>query len=107
MKESLLRTAINRVMQMELYFEVLQKAADENPDAIREDDSLKAALQILMQYYEGGQWLRDYELDEKGLFPQNMKRGVLSQDAVYNFLDRIRSADAPINIPEISADEPI
>lgn len=74
---------------MELYFDMLQQAANSDPHSLREDVSLKAVLQTLVQYYESGQWLRDYELDEKGLLPQNLKRGVLAQDAVYDFLDRI------------------
>ncbi len=86
----MIQEAANRVRQMERYFDALQKAADENPDGFREDASIQTMLRSLVRYYESGQWLQDYELDEKGLFPQHMKRGVLAQDAVYNFLDRIK-----------------
>ena len=41
---------------------------------------------LLFCYYDSGQWLRDYETDEAGLLPKDLKRGVLSEDAVYNFL---------------------
>lgn len=67
---------------MEACFDRLQSIADE--DAVSRE-----MLQTLTQYYESGQWLQDYELDEKGLLPQDMKRGILAQDAVYDFLDRI------------------
>ena len=40
----------------------------------------------LEQYYTGGQWRKDYEDDDAGRLPHNLKRGVLSEDAVYNFL---------------------
>ena len=60
----MMQEAIDRVRQMEQYFDMLQKVANENPDALRENTSIKAALQILTQYYENGQWLQDYELDE-------------------------------------------
>ena len=43
-------------------------------------------LNTLILYYEGGQWLKDYEADEKGLLPENLKRGVLSEDGVYNLI---------------------
>lgn len=89
----MIQEATERVRQMELYFDLLQEAADTNPDALREDASIRAILQTLIRYYEGGQWLQDYELDEKGLFPQDLKRGVLSQDAVYHFLCQIESDD--------------
>ena len=87
----MIQEAVERIRQMELYFEMLQKIESKNPQALREEDSIKESLQTLTQYYESGQWLHDYELDEKGLLPQNLKRGVLAQDAVYDFLDRIKN----------------
>ena len=86
----MIQEAVNRVRKMEQCFAVLQKAENENPDVFREDASIQAMLQILVQYYESGQWLKDYELDEKGLLPQSLKRGILAQDAVYDFLCRIK-----------------
>lgn len=77
------------IRQMEIYFDMLQSAADKNPSVLREDASIKNILQILIQYYENGQWLQDYELDEQGLLPQDLKRGVLSEDAVYHFLGQL------------------
>ena len=41
---------------------------------------------ILENYYTSGQWLKDYEADEQGLLPEGLKRGVLSQDALYDLL---------------------
>ena len=90
----MIQEATDRVRQMELYFDILQKAANDDPDALREDASIKSILQILVQYYEGGQWQRDYELDEEGFLPQDLKRGVLSQDAVFDFFAQIKSADS-------------
>ena len=40
----------------------------------------------LKSYYQNGLWLEDYESDERGELPRGLKRGVLSQDALYNFL---------------------
>ena len=71
----LLEQAICRIRQMEEIF-----------DALR-DDPDHPALGELVHYYESGQWLRDYELDEQGLLPRDLKRGVLSQDGIYNLLD--------------------
>ena len=85
----MIREAVERISLMEQYFERLQKTEKENPAALREDPSVNTMLQTLTGYYESGQWLRDYELDEKGLLPRDLKRGVLAQDAVYHFLDRI------------------
>ena len=45
--------------------------------------------QALIDYYESGQWLKDYEADERGELPQNLKRGVLSQDGLWNLLEEL------------------
>ena len=82
---------LNRIRQMELYFDTLQTAASENPAALREDASLQSMLHHLTRYYESGEWLRDYELDGQGLLPPGLKRGVLAQDAVYDLLEIIQS----------------
>lgn len=87
----MIQEATERISLMEQYFERLQKTEKENPAALREDPEVRAMLQALTGYYESGQWLRDYELDEKGLLPRDLKRGVLSQDAAYDFLDRIEN----------------
>ena len=40
----------------------------------------------LREYYENGQWLRDYEADERGELPGDLKRGVISQDGLWDLL---------------------
>lgn len=85
----MIQKAINRIEQMESYFDILQSIAKGNPSAIHQDSSARNMLQILTEYYESGQWLQDYELDEQKLLPQNLKRGILSQDSLYDFLNQI------------------
>lgn len=87
----LIHEAVERIKLMEDAFDQLQKAEAQDAAMIFVDASLKNLLQVLQQYYEGGEWLKDYELDEKGLLPQELKRGVLTQDEVYNFLERIEN----------------
>ena len=49
-----------------------------------------AAIQAgLEEYYTSGEWREDYEADEAGLFPVDLKRGVLSQDGVYDLLEQL------------------
>ena len=50
------------------------------PDAVRED------VRLLSEYYEGALWRRDFEADEAGMLPPQLRRGVLSEDAVYDVL---------------------
>ena len=43
-------------------------------------------LRVLEDYYENGLWRLDFENDERGLLPRSLKRGVLSEDGLYNIL---------------------
>ena len=43
-------------------------------------------LRARADYYEGPLWRLDYESDEAGQIPEQVKRGVLSEDAVYDVL---------------------
>ena len=72
----MIHEAINRIRRMEEVF-----------DALRAEPGRMELRRELTAYYEGDQWLRDYELDEQGLLPPDLKRGILSQDGVYNFLN--------------------
>ena len=47
-------------------------------------------LRVLAAYMDSGDWLRDYTADEQGRIPKGMKRGVLSQDGLYNLLEETR-----------------
>ena len=46
-------------------------------------------LRLLDAYYTSGEWREDYEADERGEFPPDLKRGVLSQDALYDLLEGV------------------
>ena len=65
---------IRRIEHMEAVFDRLR----ESPDP--------ALLRELLEYYEGGQWLLDYQADERGELPEGLKRGVLSQDGIWDLL---------------------
>nr|WP_330363538.1 DUF4298 domain-containing protein [Butyrivibrio sp. LC3010] len=34
------------------------------------------------------QWKDDFAMDEEGKFPKRLKKGVLSEDGIYNMLER-------------------
>ena len=82
--------AIARIADMERAFDTLRGAGAEY---IRTDAAMQKLLAGLVDYYENGLWLHDYELDERGLLPSTLKRGVLSQDAVYDFLDNLNAEE--------------
>ena len=74
--------SIRRIQKMEICFDALRST----PASKRTTACFQALLKSFLQYYEDGTWLRDYELDEQGKLPRDLKRGVLSEDGVYNFL---------------------
>ena len=80
------KEAIERIQHMEQLFDQLQQAFANDPASMQNDTACKENLSILLQYYENGLWLQDYELDEQGILPTSLKRGVLSQDGLYDFL---------------------
>ena len=51
------------------------------------------ALALLEAYYTSGDWREDYEADERGELPPDLKRGVLSQDALYDLLEEKHDRD--------------
>ena len=71
---------IQRIEQMEKIFDKVQNGIAENNVPAEE------LIQELKIYYESGLWLSDYEADERGELPVGLKRGVLSQDGLYNLL---------------------
>ena len=71
---------IQRIEQMEKIFDKVQNMITEN------NVSAEELVQELKIYYESGLWLSDYEADERGELPVGLKRGVLSQDGLYNLL---------------------
>lgn len=75
---------------MEVYFDTLSYVARNNPQILKEDVNLQKMLYELTSYYESGQWLKDFEADERGELPKDLKRGVLSEDGVYNLLSEFK-----------------
>ena len=77
---------IRRITEMESRYDRISlalHAASVCPDRL---DSIRSDIQALSEYYEGSLWREDFEADEAGLLPPDLKRGVLSEDGVYHLL---------------------
>lgn len=81
---------IQRIESMEKSFCRAKKAAKELEKAL--DNYTRAAEDILLlyRYYGSSDWKSDFEADEKGELPKDLKRGVLSEDGLYDFLEDTR-----------------
>ena len=71
---------LDRIERVEKYERMFDEAT-----ACPEEEKLR----LLDAYYTSGEWREDYEADERGEFPPDLKRGVLSQDALYDLLERV------------------
>ena len=69
----------DRIERVEKYERLFDEARSQ-PDAEKR--------RLLEAYYSSGAWREDYEADERGELPPDLKRGVLSQDALYDLLAR-------------------
>ena len=77
---------IDRIKTMEIKFDKAFRAATGLDTAL---ETFKAAIpdiEELAAYYESDLWREDYAADRDGKLPLNLKRGVLSQDGLYNLL---------------------
>lgn len=51
----------------------------------------------LSEYYQSEDWLKDYEDDENGTLPKELKRGVLSEDGINDLLEEFVELSEIIN----------
>lgn len=81
----MLQESFLRIKRMEQLFDWVTDIIHNKPDETH-SSSFKKAIQMLSDYCTNGEWMHDYELDEQGLLPPDLKRGVLSQDGLYDLL---------------------
>ena len=77
---------INRINEMEIIFDRLQDNTE-----YKDEIWYKDLLNYLITYYQSDLWKYDYQMDELGLLPSDLKRGILSEDGIYNFITSIES----------------
>lgn len=80
-----------RILRIERYEEIydkLSRSVREAESALDALEALAPELAELEAYYTGPEWKKDFAADEAGKLPPELKRGVLSEDGVYDLLDR-------------------
>ena len=80
---------LSRVKRMEKSYDKVSAAAADLAGALDAFDRLQTDIRRLEKYQASGRWLQDYEADERGEIPSDTKRGVLSEDGLYNLLSDI------------------
>ena len=85
-------SVIERIQQMERYFDAVSSALEANANEMHENIAISKMIQELTEYMDSGLWLQDYERDERGELPKDLKRGVLSEDGLYNLLITVHTS---------------
>ena len=75
-----------RIRQMEQRLDRASSAVMELSAALDKYAGAQEAIAELDKYYGSEEWRQDFADDEAGLLPAYLKRGVLSEDAVWNLL---------------------
>ena len=79
---------IERIKRMEQHFDkALAAIKDGSADALK---AVKEDIAELSKYYGSELWKQDFAADEAGLLPPDLKRGVLSEDGIWNLLSDYR-----------------
>ena len=81
---------IERIKQMELRMERAAKAVMELSAAWDNFEAVQEDIAALEGYYGSKEWKQDFADDEAGLLPADLKRGVLSEDGIWNLLSDVR-----------------
>ncbi len=77
---------IQRVVKMEALMDQTLAAATSLSLALDAWEAAGPGLKALREYYGGPLWREDFEADEAGKLPRELKRGVLSEDGLYDLL---------------------
>ena len=81
---------LQRIQHYETLYREVQEALDGLEEAARKWAGCRAAVKELEAYYAGNCWKDDFAADEAGELPEDLRRGVLSEDGLYNLLDEDR-----------------
>lgn len=87
MSDKLSKT-IQRINQMEYLYEIVSQVILKNPECYHKNTIIQAMIDKLIDYYDH-EWLEDYACDERNELPKDLKRGILSQDGLYDLLSLI------------------
>ncbi len=77
----------NRIQTMESALDEVTEKISALRQAFNEYTGIREKIILLEQYYTSDLWVKDYEDDEAGKLPKDLKRGVLSQDAIDDMLN--------------------
>ncbi len=81
-----MKESIRRVARMEEIFDKSYAAVNDLLLAAQKYVQAESQLRELEAYYQSPQWMADFEAERADAFPKSMKRGILTEDAIYDLL---------------------
>lgn len=89
---------IERICRMEQLFSWVSETIESLPLPAEEHEKINKAINVLSEYYSSDEWRQDFAADEQGKLPKELKRGVLSEDGIWNLLSTWREIQEEIKI---------
>lgn len=90
MKPSNNNAQTKRIRQMERHLKHASAALKRLSSALDKYEEVQEDFAALNDYYGSDLWKQDFLDDEAGRLPQGLKRGVLSEDSIWNLLEAYR-----------------
>jgi len=78
---------LQRIRQMERHLVRAASALKRLSSALDKYEEAKADIAALASYYGSDDWKQDFAADEAGRLPKDLKRGVLSEDGIWNLFE--------------------
>jgi len=77
---------IKRIQHFETLLDRIAPVLENLEEALDAFEGIQEDVKELAAYYEDEDWREDFEADEAGKLPADLKRGVLSEDGIYDVL---------------------
>ena len=77
---------IERIQYFESLLDKVAPVLENLEEALDAFGGIQDDVKELSAYYESDEWRDDFEADDAGKLPADLKRGVLSEDGIYDVL---------------------
>ena len=77
---------IERISKMEFRMDRISAIVMELSTVLDKYAAVQDDIAALSEYYGSDEWKQDFADDEAGILPSDLKRGVLSEDGLWNLL---------------------
>ena len=88
---------ITRIRQMERRLDCALAAVKRLTVELDKWEVAQVVIATLDEYYGSELWKKDLADDESGLLPADLKRGVLSEDGIWNLLADVKELNDRLN----------